>query len=220
MQIRVNNHNPWMNSDILPCVLLLEDDHKQRAATVERAIRSLDVFISMYSEEGGCDEGPGYWNLAAGRLFTALEFLHSATGGELDVFSEPLIRNMGRFIYGVHISGEYFVNFSDCSAKPSMRPEVMIRYGQSIEDKRLRDLGVLLATSETYVQKRARTYGKSPMGECLAMLFAEDALAHGHAKESSYAYVRDAYARDIQVMTAREQAGTDRGLFVSSKGET
>jgi len=215
---KVNNHNPWLHSDVLPSVLLLEDDHDLRVATVERAMRSLDVFISMYDEEGGCEEGPGYWGLAAGRLFASLEFLHSATDGKVDVFGEPLIRNMGRFMCCVHISGEYFVNFADCSARPGTRPELMIRYGTATGDECLRALGLYVATSEAYQRKGARKYRKRPLGECLAMLFAEQELAHAQGPATSYSHLRDAYLGDIEVMTARGEAGADHGLFVSVKG--
>jgi hypothetical protein len=217
--IRVNNHNPWMNTDVLVSTLILEDDHQQRVATVERAMRSLDVFIGMYQEEGGCEEGPGYWRLAAGRLFAGLEFLHSATNGKIDIFGEPLIQNMGRFIYYAHISNGYFVNFADSHAKPGVDPKLMIRYGKKIGDENLVNLGVQLATSGSRGRTPVRKYGTRPVGEGLAMLFKDDELlTPEESKRRPFPHVRDIYLGDIQLMVAREKAGTDKGLYLSVKG--
>ena len=65
----VNNWNPWCNSNCLLTVLLIEEDPVKRAKSVEKAIRSLEIFLNSYSEDGGCDEGASYWSRAGGSLF-------------------------------------------------------------------------------------------------------------------------------------------------------
>ena len=44
-------------------------------AAVHKILRSLDNFIDPYHDDGGCDEGPGYWSRAGGSLFDCLELL-------------------------------------------------------------------------------------------------------------------------------------------------
>ena len=87
----VNNWNPWINSNWLTAVLLLEQDPARRARAVTKIARSLDRFVDAYPDDGGCDEGPGYWGRAAASLFEALELLSSATGGRVEVWREPIV---------------------------------------------------------------------------------------------------------------------------------
>ena len=63
---RVNNWNPWCNSNWLACTLLIEPDENRRIAAVAKIVRSLDHFFDAYDDDGGCDEGPGYWGRAGG----------------------------------------------------------------------------------------------------------------------------------------------------------
>ncbi|WP_284639303.1 hypothetical protein [Paenibacillus silviterrae] len=108
---RLNNWTPWCTSNCLSAVLLTEEDDGRREQAVRKALRSLDRFLSMHPADGGCDEGPGYWNKAGGSLFDCLELLYAATNGLFNVYSEPLIQNIGRYIYKVHIHERYFFEF-------------------------------------------------------------------------------------------------------------
>jgi len=96
---RVNNWTPWICSNWLTGVLVLEKDPLRRIEAVDKILRCLDAFIDSYHSDGGCDEGPGYWGRAAASLFDNLELLQSATNGTIDVYTQSLIRNMGQFIY-------------------------------------------------------------------------------------------------------------------------
>src|SRR5205085_5502751 len=113
----VNNWNPWINSNWLAAVLLLEADPQRRSASVYKIMRSLDNFINVYPDDGASDEGPGYWGRAGASLFDNLELLRSATNGTVDIYRSPLVRNMGQYIYRVYIKDEYFVPMGDAAAK-------------------------------------------------------------------------------------------------------
>ena len=63
-------------------------------------------FTGPYPKDGGCDEGPGYWGRAGASLLDCLELLYSATDGQVNVYDEPLIQEIGRFIYRVHIADD------------------------------------------------------------------------------------------------------------------
>ena len=107
----------WIISNWLTSVLLVEKDQGTRASQISKAMRCLDNFINIYPPDGGCDEGPGYWGHAGGALFYCLDILKSASDGAINLFEEPLIKNIGGYIYKAHIAGDYFVNFADASAK-------------------------------------------------------------------------------------------------------
>ncbi len=214
---KVNNWNPWVNSNWLACALLVEEDPARRAAAVEKITASLDRFLVPYPRDGGCDEGPSYWGRAGASLFDCLVLLHSATAGQLDVFSEPLVQEIGRFIYRAHIAGQYYINFADAPARLVPDSLLVFRYGHSIGDETMQRFGAWLAG-----EKEISTYGfvregevAPSLGRLLPGLFALDALA-GITPEP--ALLRDVWLEEIQVMAARDREGSAEGFYLAAKG--
>jgi hypothetical protein len=212
---RVNNWNPWCNSNWLACTLLVEPDEARRVKSMAKIVRSLDHFFDAYADDGGCDEGPGYWGRAGASLFDCLELLHSATQGAIDVYGRSLVKEMGRYIYRVHIADDYFVNFADASAKVHPAGELVYRYGKRIGDDRLASFGA-------YVYTAARSEGSGfggkagySIGRHLAEIFHHAELCAVPAKPP---LVRDAWLDGIQVITARCAEGTTKGFFLAAKG--
>ena len=132
---RVNNWNPWVCSNWLASVLIVERDADRRVAAVAKIMRALDNFIDPYPADGGCDEGPNYWGRAGASLFDNLELLRAATNGWIDLYAEPLVQEIGRFIYRAHIAGDFYLNFADASA--IVHPEALLvhRYGLRIANE-------------------------------------------------------------------------------------
>ncbi|WP_165822440.1 heparinase II/III domain-containing protein [Paenibacillus montanisoli] len=207
--IRVNNWNPWCNSSALMGFLMIEEDSERRAEAVRKIMRSLDVFIGTYPSDGCCDEGPGYWGPSGGGLYVALELLATATNGVIDIFQEPLIQDIGNYIYKAHIHGRYFVNFADGDAMPLIGGDVMYRYGRSIGDPDLQRLGASLPEGEPVIHIWFEMYAQ------LQALFLERERLESGAKAP---YVRDAWLPATQVMAARESEGSEEGLFLAAKG--
>jgi hypothetical protein len=205
-----NNWNPWIHSNVLTANLLLERDAAVRTATVERIIQWLDVFLDGYDDDGGCDEGPGYWGRAGASLFDCLELLRSASDGALDAYDQPLIQNIGRYIYRVHIGGPWYVNFADASAKPAPSGNLIYRYGHRIGDAKMMAQGAYIAQ-----QHLGETDARTSLGRALPALFAEEEVRHA---DGTPPLVRDAWLDGIQVLSAREREGTTAGLFLAAKG--
>jgi hypothetical protein len=207
----VNNWNPWINSNWLACNLLLERDEPTRARAVRKSMRSLDAFIDGYGPDGGCDEGPGYWGRAGASLFDCLEILRSATGGAVDLFDEPLIGEMGRFIHRAHIHDRWFVNFADAAAINHPAPSVVFRYGQRINDHPMQQFAAYFAGLHDLEKNGPR--GRLP--RLLPALFSlQDLISTPPAQP----LLRDVWLPDLQVMTARDAEGVAKGLFVAAKG--
>ncbi|MBN1247414.1 MAG: heparinase II/III family protein [Anaerolineae bacterium] len=206
----VNNWNPWVNSNWLTAVLLLETDDARRVQAVRKILRSLDIFVETYAESGGCDEGPGYWGRAAASLFDCLDLLQSASDGAIDVFGQTKIRNMGRYIYRVQIDDDYYTNFADASAINRPNAALVLRYGLAIEDEAMMAFGAWL------MAKAANDGGSrgDSIGRVLPALFRlPDPLPAAPRQPRP----RDVWFEGIQVMVARDQAGAADGLFVAAK---
>ncbi len=208
---RVNNWNPWCNSNWLTAVLLLEPEPDLRAAAVARIADSLDRFIDPYPVDGGCDEGPGYWGRAGASLYDCLELLYSATDGHINVYDEPLIQNMGRYIYRVQVADRYHVNFADAAALVDSPPGVVFGFGQRIDDPQMMQLGAWALQSQQTVKAGA---GYS-LGRQLPLLFSLEKMG---ACAPVAPLPRDTWLPQIQVMTARDQAGSAHGLYLAAKG--
>ncbi len=137
----VNNWNPWIVSNLLTAALLLERDESRRAARAYSYATFMDSYLNSLGDEGGCDEGPSYWFAAGACVFDVLELLKSASDGRIDIYQEPLIRNMASYIYKTHIADDYFVNFAD--ADPTLKPDGLLLYafGEAVEDPQLKAFG-------------------------------------------------------------------------------
>ncbi|RYF86599.1 MAG: heparinase, partial [Chitinophagaceae bacterium] len=95
-----NNWNPWICSNWLNAALLLEKDEIKRVAMVGKVLKVLDEFLNPYPQDGGCDEGPGYWDAAAASLYDNISLLNLATNNAFRyIYEDEKVRNMGRFIY-------------------------------------------------------------------------------------------------------------------------
>ena len=210
----VNNWNPWINSNWLASVLLLERDPERRVRAVRRIARSLDRFVDAYPDDGGCDEGPSYWGRAGASLFEALELLHAATGGRLDVYREPVVGAMGRYIARAYIAGEYYVNIGDAPAKVQPEPELVFRYGRAVGDASLAGFGAFLAARRgPYGPDDVPRYGS--LARVLPALLGAAELA---ATPPAEPLDGEVWLPDLQMMAAREEPGSSRGLYVAAWG--
>jgi len=206
----VNNWNPWICSNWLTCVLAIETDADRRAAAVHKVCRCLDRFLAAYHDDGGCDEGPSYWGRAGASLFDCLELLHSASRGAIDFYSEPLVREIGRYIYRAHIAGDWYVNFADAPARVEIDADLVFRYGKRIGDEKMQALGAFTARGQGLDAVRAESVGRE-----LPALFNMEALRGASGGEP---LVRDAWLPGVQVMAARARENSAQGLYLAAQG--
>ena len=209
--VLVNNWNPWINSNWLTVVLLKEKDEEKRLQAIEKIMKSLDVFVDSYPPDGGCDEGPGYWNRAGASLFDCLEMLYRATVGEINVYNESLIQEIGRYIYRAHIANQYFINFADASPRVTLESDLVYRYGTRIGDENLAGFGAYFAALQ---QEQGRTFWGS-IGRQLPAIFN---FAELTTAEQGQPLLRDVWMEGNQVMAARSQQGSVEGLYLAAQG--
>lgn len=210
---RVNNWNPWCNSNCLTAILLLEDDPAKREFGVRKALRSLDRFFEAYLPDGGCDEGPGYWARAGASLFDCLDLLDGATAGGIDLWGEPLVRNMGRYLVHAHVADDWYVNFADGGARMGIAADLVYRYGRRTGDAALMALGAS-------ADRRSHAVGDPPVvpDSLLRVLPALFNRVELDAAAAEPPYLRDAWLDGIEMMVARDQAGSTAGLYLAAKG--
>lgn len=211
------NWNPWISSNWLTCILFCEHDSARRAEGLGQIAQALDAFIDAYPEDGGCDEGPGYWDRAAASLYESLALLRDATGGLVDMSRERKIKAMGSYIYKMYIGNGYYVNFADAHGNRAMQQvNVVYPFGLYLGDRTMTAFAAHAARQERMTERAAALYDRSgnwpTLGRELMMLKHIGTLTGETPAEPSMA---DMWLPDLQIMTARR-----KGLFVAMKGGT
>ena len=79
---KLNNWTPWIYSNLLAVMLLSVGEADVRAQFARLIARGTDSFIAQYAPDGGCDEGPSYYNRAGASLLDELELFDYATGDD------------------------------------------------------------------------------------------------------------------------------------------
>ena len=80
----------------------------------------------------------------------------------LDVYREPVVREIGQYIARAYIDGDYFVNFADASAKVKPEPELVFRYGRAVGDDALAGFGAFLAARRGPLRPGGRRAVREP----------------------------------------------------------
>lgn len=144
----VNNWNPWCNSNVLQCLMLLENDPEKLAAGVYRTMQSVDRFLNYVHADGACEEGPSYWGHAGGKLFDYLNLLSTITSGKVSLFGHPMIRNIGEYISRSYVGDGWVVNFADASAKGGGDASLIYRFGKAVSSNEMMHFAALMNDSK------------------------------------------------------------------------
>lgn len=206
-----NNWDPWICSNWITAVLVLEDDPQRRNAAVKKIGECLDHFLNHYPEDGGCDEGTSYWDRAGGSLFDCLLLLHAASNGRIELFSNALIKNMGTYLYKAQINKEYFINFADGPMRVRVSPALVYNYGKYTGSAELRAMGAKAARDQGVFKGNVSGY----LNRQLLTMFS---LAEMVKADTTYSLPAEFFLPQLQVFAAREKPGTERGLYVAAKG--
>lgn len=212
---RAGNWTTWCTSNCLATVLIMEKEPGRRAAGVLKAMTSIDYFLSSYPGDGGCEEGPSYWRFAGGALFECLELLSIASKGTIDIFNEEKVREIFRCIYKMHISGDYYLSFGDAIAKMRIPPSLISRIGRRIDEPLLLSMGAYLF-HRFKDELLGNEYQSRPPYRALSGIFGYRELAEYGRK--SISHFCDTWIESLQVMGAREKAGSDMGFYLGMKG--
>lgn len=205
-----NNWNPWICSNWLNTALLLEKDDTKRTDMVFKVLDVLDEFVNPYPQDGGCDEGPGYWGAAAASLYDNISMLNLASNNAFQyVYEDEKIKNMGKFIYRAQIGKEYFLNFADADPKPGMAANMIYRFGKDIKDTDMMKFGAY------YRKPENGDVGRFHFFRNFYALFIQDEYQNA---EQALPLPKDVWLPNLQVMIARDNQGSTKGLFVAAKG--
>jgi hypothetical protein len=205
-----NNWNIWVNTNILRTALLAVDNNDARLRIIEKSIRSADIFVNAYPNDGGCDEGPSYWAGAGGCLGEYLSLLTEVSGGKLNWKRYPLIHNIGTYIYKAHIDSTRFMNFADASASAVPQPSRILNFGNLYDDALLKGF----ASYANHLAPASGIYGAT-VTAFAANLKVRKQL---EAITPKAPQLKDNWLPDLQVLMLRENAGSKKEMTFMAKG--
>jgi hypothetical protein len=70
-------------------------------------------FLKGFSDNGFCDEGPGYWGYGFGFFVIYADLIYNFTNGEVDYFKDPKVKKIATYLQKMYLSGKCCVSFSD-----------------------------------------------------------------------------------------------------------
>ncbi len=205
----VNNWNPWVNTNVLMTALYSELAADSVGLIIGKTVKSTDIFVNQYPDDGGCDEGPSYWSEAGGKLMRFIHVLNKLTTTSIDWKQQQLIYNMGSYISKVHIGDNNFVNFADAFSKSIPDPESVYSYGALFNDTPLKSFGAYLFG----LQKQKLDNGN--IIDFLETTSIYDSLTTVSPIAPLPAV---SWFADRQVLTARTKSESTNGLFLAVQG--
>ena len=194
----LNNWTPWIISNVLMAANVW---HFGGAALIERACMMLDRWLNVVPEDGGCDEGAGYWNMAGGAFLDCLMALESLCGA--DLWQDGKVRRMMAYPELVYLGKGWFANFADCDARPYISGERLQYAGEKTGNPALVRMG-----AEMWGSPLKELNDTPHLSRVLMRIFARPTQV-----ENTAVGPKDVYLPDLQVRLV--QRG---GMIAAMKG--
>ncbi len=209
-----NNWNPWINSNVLAVAITLEDDPEKLKKVVEKAAKTLDVYLKYYPEDGGCDEGPSYWNQAGLSMLECLWLLNTVSDGKINCFTDKKVINTSEYLMKMHTGGGKCVSFADSSRDLPIYPASMFKFGEIMGNQNLCEFAKHLYGTADYHTKNPGVICKSIRMYDIAAYFSklENYTSNGFTPDLDY------WFPSIEVLTSKTESDPEKGLFLAAKG--
>ena len=209
------NWNPWICSNWLACVLLAETDRQRQIDAVSQILGCMDAFVNSYPEDGGCDEGPGYWDRAAASLYECMALLDKATNGRVDARHNPKIQAMAQYAYKTYIGNGYVLSFADSHDNRYMQQlNIVYPFACYTDDIVMRRFAKYIGEDKDYLHHAADLYHNSGNFPTLGReLFFLRFIDHFQREQAAEPLLPNVWLKDLQIWSCR-----DKALFVAFKG--
>lgn len=112
-----NNWNQVCNGGLSVGALAIADEEPELAAfTLDQARASIPRAMTSFAPDGGCPEGPGYWNYAMQYTAYYLAALNTALGRDFGLAASPGFADTG--LFRIHCTGPTGQTFNYADAGP------------------------------------------------------------------------------------------------------
>ena len=119
------NWNHVCNANVITTALYRIREPGLLAAYIHPLVQRLGYAIQGFAADGGCLEGPSYWNYGFGHYVDAAIVLHHRTGGKLNLMQGERVERICRYPLAAHVEGPLRACFAD-GGHGYISPEVML----------------------------------------------------------------------------------------------
>ena len=109
-----NNWNAVCLAGVVGTVVTIVPDRHERAVFIAAGEYYSSHFLGSFGKDGYCDEGGGYWSYGFGSFVNLREVIMHATGGRIDLFSDPKICNIALFGVRFQLNDRLVPPYADC----------------------------------------------------------------------------------------------------------
>jgi hypothetical protein len=110
---RRNNWNHVCFSNVIQTALHRMKEPRPLASLLVLCTHMMEFGMTGFSEDGGCAEGPMYWNYGFGHFLEAAVVLREVSGGLLNLMDSELAQRIARYPLAVWLEGKDSCLFSD-----------------------------------------------------------------------------------------------------------
>lgn len=107
-----NNWSAVCAGSIACAIIYLGLDHVWESVK-ERLLSSMQDFLDSYPDDGGCLEGPLYWQYGFGFFVYSAALIQEYTSGKINLLSSEKVRKMAEFVQKMTIMGDCVLPFAD-----------------------------------------------------------------------------------------------------------
>lgn len=222
-----NNWNTWITSNFIECALVcLPSGSSERTKALRVAEACLQLFIKGYPDDGGCEEGVGYWDRAGASFFESIWMLRAAEPSllpsdnrcQLTPEQQKKVAAMGRFITTMHIGDLAFVNFSDAKVQNVPNINILFPYGVWLkgqaDGRQMMQFAAYVAKKYDYLSKPSFLFLQSGNWPTLSReLMLLSMLPQLRKTPAAQPHTTDAWLANSQIMVAATDC-----WFVAAKG--
>lgn len=110
---RTNNWNAVCHGAVGIAALLLETEPQRLANLVTQTLANLPAFLEGFTEDGGCTEGPGYWQFGFGWYVELACTLYDFTGGRINIMADAKVERICRYPLAASVRPGQALPFAD-----------------------------------------------------------------------------------------------------------
>ena len=108
-----NNWNAVCHGGVGIAALLVESDPERLTQILRSILQGLPAFLSGFTADGGCTEGPSYWAFGFGWYVKLAAALYDFTGGRIDLMADERIEAICRYRPAVTLTPAQQLPFAD-----------------------------------------------------------------------------------------------------------
>lgn len=135
-----NNWSAVCAGSIGMTAMYLIQDSSVLTPVIQRLLATMDGFLSGFSDDGTCVEGPSYWRYGMSFFSGFAETLRRRSEGGINLFAIDKVRAIAEYQQKCYMTGNYVVSFSDTAKQIDFRLGLAVFLKNEYDTVRIPDL--------------------------------------------------------------------------------